>query len=199
MLTQTAYNSKEDLTLRVQEALKHTSDCVSTSELWICFTSGQGHYSKAWDSFGPTLSILHASLFEGLVLSLYKLLEPEGKSLNDERVNLWRILALAGQLQVLDPPTHTALKQKLHSVESTWSKVEMLRHNLVAHGKVELSVGDELQRSGLISSEWKKLYAVYAEVLNAIAEKLGVEKLDAEARRVHFAANAKRFFEVLDS
>ncbi len=75
----------------------------------------------------------------------------------------------------------------------------MLRHNLVAHGKVELSVEDELQRSGLISSEWKKLYTVYTEVLNAIAEKLGVEKLDAEAPRMHFAANAKRFFEALDS
>jgi len=194
-----AYQSREDLKLRVEEALKHTSDCVSTSELWIWFSSGQGHYLKAWNSFGPTLSILHASLFEGLVLSLYKLLEPEGKSLGDERVNLWRILALAGQLQVLDPPIRAALKRKLHSVESTWSKVEILRHNLVAHGKVELSVGDELQRSGLISSEWKKLYAVYADVLNAIAEKLGVEKLDVEARRVHFAANAKRFFEVLDS
>ncbi|HXI85518.1 MAG TPA: hypothetical protein VNL17_15665 [Verrucomicrobiae bacterium] len=194
-----AYHSKEDLKLRVDEARKHTSDCVSTSELWICFTSGQGHYSKAWNSFGPTLSILHASLFEGLVLSLYKLLEPEGKAPEYERVNLWRILALAGQLQVLDPPIRTALKQKLHSVESTWSKVEMLRHNLVAHGKVELSVEDELRRSGLISSEWKRMYTVYAEVLNAIAEKLGVEKLDVKARRVHFAANAKRFFEVLDS
>lgn len=194
-----AYHSKEDLKVRVDEALKHTSDCVSASELWICFTSGQGHYSKAWKLFGPTLSILHASLFEGLVLSLYKLLEPEGKALESERVNLWRILALAGQLQVLDSSAHTALKQKLHSVESIWSKVKTLRHNLVAHGKVELSVGDELLGSGLISSEWKKMYAVYAEVLNAIAEKLDIAKLDVEARRLHFAANAKQFFEVLDS
>jgi hypothetical protein len=194
-----AYDSREDLVLRVQEALKHTSDCVSTSELWIYFASGREHYSKGWDLFRPTLDIVSASLFEGLVLSLYKLLEAEGKHLEDERVNLWRILELAGRLKVPDSPLHSALKQKLRSVQSIWTKVEMLRHNLVAHGKVGLSIGDELRRSDLISSEWKKLYAVYAEVLNVIAEKLGVEKLDVEARRVHFAANAKRFFEVLDS
>src|SRR5712675_1187562 len=103
-----AYDSKEDLILRVQEALKHTSDCVSNSELWIWFTSGQEHYSKAWKSFGGTLSILRASLFEGLILSLHKLLEPEGRNLEFERVNLWGILALAGQLKVLDPPVQSA-------------------------------------------------------------------------------------------
>ncbi len=43
------------------------------------------------------------------------------------------------------------------------------------------------------------MYAVYAEVLNAIAEKLDIEKLDVEARRLHFAANATQFFKILDS
>ena len=194
-----AYRSEEDLKLRVEEALKHTSDCISTSELWIRFTSGQGRYSKAWKSFGPTLSILHASLFEGLVLSLFKLLEPEGKSLEGEGVNRWRILALAGCLKVLDPPTQSTLKQKLRLVLSIWSKVEMLRHNLVAHGKVDLSVKDELRRSDLISSEWKRLYGVYIEVLNTIAEKLNIPRIDIEARRKHFAANAERFLEKLNS
>jgi len=144
------------------------------------------------------LHIISASLFEGLVLSLYKLLEPEGKSLDDERVNLWRILALARQLQVLDPPIHTVLKQKLRSVESIWSKVEKLRHNLVAHGKVNLSVRDELQQ-GPTSSEWKKLLSVYTDVLNAIAEKLDIPKIDIDARRNHFGKNAERFFEKLNS
>jgi hypothetical protein len=194
-----AYQSNEDLKLRADEALKHTSDCVSTSELWIRFADGKEHYSNAWNAFRPTLDILCGALFEGLLLSLYKPLEPEGRAIEFERVNLRRILTLAGQLKVLDTEAQTKLKQKLRSVEHIWSKVETLRHNLVAHGKTGLSVGDELQRSGLISSEWKQLYAIYAEVLNAIAEKIGLQKLDVEARRAHFAENAKRFFEALNS
>jgi hypothetical protein len=192
-----AYQSKEDLKLRVQEAIKHTADCVSSSELFIWFASGREHFSKAWNSFGPTLHILSASLLEGLVLSLYKLLEPEDQNLEHERVNFWRILVLAGRLDVLNPPAHSKLRQKLRAVDINWSKVETLRHNLVAHGKAGLSVTAELQRSGLVSSEWKKLYAVYAEVLNAIA--VDVPRIDTEARRKHFAANAEQFFEELNS
>ena len=193
-----AYDSKEDLRLRVEEALKHTSDCISSSELWIWFASGREHFSTAWNSFGATLSVLSASLFEGLMLSLYKLLEPEAKNLEYERVNLWRILALVGRLQVLDPAMHTELKQKLRSVEPIWTKVKTTRDNLVAHGKTGLSVADEL-RSAPNSSEWKKLYAVYAEVLNTIAQRLEIPRIDIEARRKHFAANAERFFEKLNS
>lgn len=194
-----AYQSKKDLKLRVQEAIKHTADCVSNSELFIWFASGREHFSKAWNSFGPTLHILSASLLEGLVLSLYKLLEPEGKSLEYERVNLRRILKLAGRLKVLDPPIYSKLKQKLSSGEPIWLKVKKLRHNLVAHGKAGSSVADELQQSALISSEWKKLYSVYAEVLNAIAQRLEIPGIDIEARRKHFAANAEQFFEKLNS
>jgi hypothetical protein len=194
----TAYGSKQDLTLRVEEALKHTSDCIASSELAIWFLVTRERYSRAWGAFHPTLSIASASLFEGLILSLYKPLEPEGRNAEAEHVNVWRILGLAAQLQVLDAVTHTALKQKLRSVESIWSKVEVLRHNLVAHGKVGLSVKDELQ-SGPMSNEWRRLYGAYAEVLNAIAERIDVQKLDVEARRAHFGENAKRFFEALNS
>jgi hypothetical protein len=69
----------------------------------------------------------------------------------------------------------------------------------VAHGKAGLSVEDELQQSGLKSSDWKKLYGVYAEVLNAIAQRLKISGIDVEARRKNFAANAARFFERLNS
>src|SRR5208283_4746519 len=140
----TAYGSKQDLTLRVEEALRHTSDCISSSELVIWFGATRECYPKAWSSFRPTLSIVSASLFEGMILSLYKPLEQKAGNSEAEPVNLWKILGLAGQLQVLDAVTHRALKQKLHSVGSIWSKVEKLRHNLVAHGKVGLSIEDEL-------------------------------------------------------
>lgn len=196
-----AYVSEEDLKARVEDAIKHAADCVSTSELviWFADQSCRGRYSVAWATFAPTLNVLTGSLLEGLVLSLYKPLEPEGKQSDGERVNLWKIINLAVRLKVIDAAVHDTLKEKLHSVAHIWSKVETLRHNLVAHGKAGLSVEDEMQRAGLISSEWKKLLSVYSEVLNALAEKIGIQGIDVEARREQFASNAERFFEVLNS
>ncbi len=195
-----AYESEQDLRTRVQEAIKYTAECASCSEMliWFAAKSSRDRYSRSWTEFGLTLNVLAECLFEGLILALYKPLEPESDDAENERVNLWRILNLAGRLGILNGSAHNKLKQKLRAVEPIWSKVKTLRHNLVAHGKVGLSVEEEMRRAGLTSSQWKRLLAAYAEILNAVAEKIGVQRIEVETFRQEYASNVEHFFETLD-
>jgi len=194
------YNSTTDLSDRVIEAMKHTNDALAYFEVFRYVAAPTTHrrYKALFRRYNPLFTAITASSLFGLILSLYKPLEQDSSRLWQEPVDLRRILALGAREKVLSTETHKQMKYRLRSVSYIWKRVAQLRHRLVAHGLAGLSVRDEIQKARLDSGQCRKLALAYAEVLNCIAHKIGLQTINVVTRRRTMASSIEDLLETLD-